>query len=68
MPKSKRAKPKFREGDRVRVRGFNNRAYIQHIIDKRQGSVMLDRKIDGFSMWNVDALVHVGPRKRKSNA
>lgn len=48
---------KFYEGQLVQVvvRGLPH-ARILWFMDKRVGSVMLDREIQGLAMWNVDTL------------
>jgi hypothetical protein len=67
MPR--KADTPFKIGDRVRVKRFRT---VARIVYKEPGSykgdlaIQLDRRIDGFSWWGTDALVHAAPGKGKN--
>ena len=56
---------KLRPGDTVRVIGSRDAAKIRSILNPSMHGAMLDKKVDGFRLWNLDELRLVKRGKAK---
>jgi hypothetical protein len=62
--KEARLKPKLKPDDTVRVVGSRGTAKVRAILTDMHGA-MLEKKIDGFRLWNLDELRLVKRSKKK---
>ncbi len=56
---------KLRPGDTVRVIGSRGTAKIRSILNPSMHGAMLDKKVDGFRLWNLDELRLVKRGKKR---
>jgi len=56
---------KLRPGDTVRVIGSRGAAKIRSILTPSMHGAMLDKKVDGFRLWNLDELRLVKRGKKR---
>ncbi len=56
---------KLRPGDTVRVISSQGTAKIRSILTASMHGAMLDKKVDGFRLWNLDELRLVKRGKKR---
>ena len=64
-PATKLMSAKLKPGDTVRVVGSQSTAKIRSILTASMHGAMLDKKVDGFRLWNLDELRLVKRGKAK---